>query len=47
VISVPVNGPDAAKVIAEPKISYPGDPANTFDPGRARAGGFQLVDGVP
>jgi hypothetical protein len=32
VIKVPVNNPEAAKVIAQPKISYPGDPDNQFDP---------------
>jgi hypothetical protein len=32
VISVPVNAPHAAKVIAQPKISYPGDRDNQFDP---------------
>ena len=32
VISVPVNAPRRAKVVAQPKISYPGDPDNKFDP---------------
>jgi hypothetical protein len=32
VIRVPVNNPEAAKVVAEPRVSYPGDPDNTFDP---------------
>ena len=32
VIRVPVNNPKAAKVVAEPKISYPGDEDNKFDP---------------
>jgi len=32
VIRVPVRNPRAARVIAHPKISYPGDPDNTFDP---------------
>ncbi len=32
VISVPVNSPRDAEVIAEPKVSYPGDPDNRFDP---------------
>ena len=40
VISVPVNAPHAAKVIAEPKISYPGDPDNQFDPEEHGLPGF-------
>jgi hypothetical protein len=32
VIRVPINHPKAAKVVATPKISYPGDPDNKFDP---------------
>ena len=32
VISVPVDDPDEARVIAQPRISYPGDTDNTFDP---------------
>jgi LVIVD repeat-containing protein len=32
VIRVPVHNPAAAKVVAQPKISYPGDPDNQFDP---------------
>ncbi|MGH3646678.1 MAG: hypothetical protein ACRDTM_05840 [Micromonosporaceae bacterium] len=32
VIKVPVNAPAAAKVIAQPTVSYPGDPDNAFDP---------------
>ena len=32
VIRVPVKNPKAAKVVATPKISYPGDPDNVFDP---------------
>jgi hypothetical protein len=32
VIRVPVHNPRAAKVVAQPKISYPGDPDNRFDP---------------
>ncbi|MBA3263475.1 MAG: hypothetical protein H0T69_13595 [Thermoleophilaceae bacterium] len=47
VIKVPVLNPGAAKVIAQPKISYPGDPDNKFlpvtDHGLAGEG---LVDGL-
>ena len=32
VIRVPVNNPEAAKVVAEPPVSYPGDPDGRFDP---------------
>lgn len=32
VISVPVHRPSEARVIAQPRISYPGDPDNRFDP---------------
>jgi len=32
VISVPLRNPEAARVVAEPVISYPGDPDNRFDP---------------
>ena len=32
VIRVPINNPEAAKVVAEPRVSYPGDPDNLFDP---------------
>ena len=32
VISVPVDAPRRARVIAEPRIRYPGDPDNKFDP---------------
>ncbi len=40
VIRVPVNNPKAAKVVAEPKISYPGDPDNKFDPDEHGLHGF-------
>jgi hypothetical protein len=32
VVRVPVNNPAAAKEIAEPKVTYPGDPDNKFVP---------------
>ena len=32
VISIPTDDPEDAEVIAEPRISYPGDPDNRFDP---------------
>jgi hypothetical protein len=40
VIRVPVNNPKAAEVIAQPKIAYPGDPDNTFDPDEHGLHGF-------
>ncbi len=40
VIQVPVNNPGAAKVIAQPRISYPGDPDNRFDPDEHGLHGF-------
>jgi hypothetical protein len=40
VIQVPVNNPKAAKVVAQPKISYPGDPDNRFDPAEHGLMGF-------
>jgi len=40
VIRVPVNNPKAAKVVAEPKISYPGDADNKFDPDEHGLQGF-------
>ena len=40
VISVPVNSPQDAKVIAQPRISYPGDTDNTFDPAEHELAGF-------
>jgi hypothetical protein len=45
VISVPLNAPGAAKVIAQPKISYPGDPDNTFDPDEHGLHGFNDLTG--
>ena len=45
VIRVPTNNPKAAKVIAEPKISYPGDPDNTFDPDEHGLHGFNDLTG--
>jgi LVIVD repeat len=47
VIKVPVHNPGAAKVIAQPRISYPGDPDNRFLP-IAEHGleGENLVDGL-
>jgi LVIVD repeat len=41
VIRVPINNPAAAKVVAQPKISYPGDPDNRFDP---QEHGFPAAD---
>ena len=51
VIRVPVNNPEAAKVVAEPKISYPGDPDNKFTPSEHGLSSppppaDQLVDGM-
>jgi hypothetical protein len=43
VINVPVNNPRAARVIAEPAISYPGDPDNTFDPTEHGLSGFNSL----
>ena len=40
VISVPVRSPQNAEVIAEPKVSYPGDPDNLFDPAEHELPGF-------
>lgn len=40
VIRVPLNNPRAAKVVAEPPISYPGDPDNKFDPDEHGLHGF-------
>jgi len=45
VISVPVNAPRRAQVVAEPKISYPGDPDNTFDPDEHGLVGFGDLTG--
>jgi hypothetical protein len=41
VIRVPVHNPAAAKVVAQPRISYPGDPDNLFDP---QEHGFPVED---
>jgi hypothetical protein len=41
VIRVPVHNPAAAKVVAQPRISYPGDPDNLFDP---QEHGFPAAD---
>jgi hypothetical protein len=40
VIRVPLERPDRARVIAEPRISYPGDPDNRFDPDEHALPGF-------
>jgi hypothetical protein len=40
VIRVPVDNPGAAEVIREPRISYPGDPDNKFDPDEHNLPGF-------
>jgi hypothetical protein len=40
VILVPVDAPETARVIAEPQISYPGDPDGTFDPAEHGLVGF-------
>jgi hypothetical protein len=32
VISVPVDAPEEARVVAQPQVSYPGDPDNLWDP---------------
>ncbi len=40
VITVPVRNPKSAHVTAEPKISYPGDPDNQFDPAEHELAGF-------
>ena len=45
VIRVPVNNPTAAKVVAEPKVSYPGDPDNLFDPEEHALPGFNKLTG--
>jgi hypothetical protein len=45
VIRVPVNNPEAAKVIAEPRISYPGDLDNKFDPDEHGLHGFDDLTG--
>lgn len=40
VIRVPVRNPAAAKVVAEPRVRYPGDPDNRFDPDEHSLPGF-------
>jgi hypothetical protein len=45
VIGVPVDDPAAAEVIAEPRISYPGDPDNKFDPDEHNFPGFNDLTG--
>jgi hypothetical protein len=45
VIRVPVDNPGAARVIAEPRISYPGDPDNRFDPDEHNFPGFNDLTG--
>jgi hypothetical protein len=42
VISVPVDAPQRARVIAEPRIRYPGDPDNKFDPAEHGLGNLGL-----
>jgi hypothetical protein len=47
VISVPTRKPEKAKVIAQPKIVYPGDPDGTFRPvSEHDFGGQGLLDGM-
>ncbi len=46
VIRVPVNNPKAAKVIAQPRISYPGDPDNKFTPSEHGLSSPALLDGL-
>jgi LVIVD repeat len=46
VIRVPVHNPGAAKVIAQPRISYPGDPDNKFTPSEHGLTGPELLDGL-
>ena len=45
VVRVPVGNPRAAKVVAEPRIRYPGDPDNTFDPAEHALPGFDPLTG--
>jgi hypothetical protein len=40
VISVPTHAPERARVVAQPEISYPGDPDNRFDPAEHGLVGF-------
>lgn len=46
VIRVPVNEPQAAKVVAQPRISYPGDPDNRFTPSEHGLSAPGLIDGL-
>jgi hypothetical protein len=46
VIQVPVHNPKAANVIAQPRISYPGDPDNKFTPSEHGLTGPDLIDGL-
>lgn len=46
VIRVPVNNPTAAKVVAQPHISYPGDADNTFKPSEHGLSAPDLLDGL-
>ena len=43
VIQVPVDHPGAAKVVAQPKIKYPGDADNRFDPAEHALPGFNAL----
>ncbi len=45
VIRVTVNEPRTAKVVAEPRVSYPGDPDNLFDPVEHALPGFGKMTG--
>ena len=46
VIRVPVRNPAAARVIAQPRISYPGDPDNQFTPSEHGLSSPDLIDGL-
>jgi hypothetical protein len=43
VIKVPVRSPERARVVAEPEISYPGDPDGTFNPADHGLVGFNSL----
>ncbi len=45
VIQVPVNAPRNAKVVAEPRVSYPGDPDNKFNPAEHALPAFNSMTG--
>ena len=45
VINVPVDEPTAARVVAEPKVSYPGDWDNRFVPAEHNLPGFNPLTG--